>query len=167
MVPNARVTAFTISELLRENQQEEGGGGNYPFLHPDLGWKFNHKCFYFIEGVRWSSFANSLQLADITLVFNNGQVLNSTSLDLRANYIQPQIFIRNSKTNNFLYTYFKNIYFRNLKMASVRALTYIIVFNGGLKNEHIMEILLTTLSKVFACIPLELLVTFYSLRKIP
>ena len=86
MVPNARVTAFTISELLRENQQEEGGG-DYPFLHPDLGWKFNHKCFYFIEGVRWSSFANSLQLADITPVFNNGQVLNSTSLDLRANYI--------------------------------------------------------------------------------
>ena len=29
MLQNAYVTAFTISELLRENQQEEGGG-DYP-----------------------------------------------------------------------------------------------------------------------------------------
>ena len=27
MLQNARITAFTISDLSRENQQEEGGGG--------------------------------------------------------------------------------------------------------------------------------------------
>ena len=27
MLENARVTAFTVSELFRENQQEVGGGG--------------------------------------------------------------------------------------------------------------------------------------------
>ena len=27
MLQNARITAFTVSELLRENQQGEGGGG--------------------------------------------------------------------------------------------------------------------------------------------
>ena len=38
---NARVTAFTVSELLRENEQVEGGGrggGNYP--PPRLGLMF-------------------------------------------------------------------------------------------------------------------------------
>ena len=29
MLQNARVTAFTISELLRENQQGRGGEGNF------------------------------------------------------------------------------------------------------------------------------------------
>ena len=55
---NARVTAFTVSELLRENEQVEGvggGGGNYPpprlglmfFTNPlDMGYKLNvHKTF--------------------------------------------------------------------------------------------------------------------------
>ena len=147
-----------------------GGGGRGEgtiTLSPTQIWVENSIINVFIS-LKWSvDRVLQIHYNYITPVFNNGQVLKSTSLDLRAYYIQPQKFIRNSKTNNFLYTYFKNIYFRNLKMASVRALTYIIVFNGGLKNEHIMEILLTTLSKVFDCIPLELLVTFYSLRKIP
>ena len=34
---NARVTAFLVSELLRENQQDEGGRYNYP--PPRLGLK--------------------------------------------------------------------------------------------------------------------------------
>ena len=31
MLQNARAAAFTVSELLRENQQDAGGGGT-PFL---------------------------------------------------------------------------------------------------------------------------------------
>ena len=34
MVQNARVTAFTIFELLQENQQGGGGGGKITPLHP-------------------------------------------------------------------------------------------------------------------------------------
>ena len=35
MLQNARVTAFTVSELLRENQQRRGAGGKLPQpLHP-------------------------------------------------------------------------------------------------------------------------------------
>ena len=30
MLQNSRVTAFTVSELLRENQQGGGGGGKIP-----------------------------------------------------------------------------------------------------------------------------------------
>ena len=30
MLQNARITAFVVSELLRENQQGGGGGLNYP-----------------------------------------------------------------------------------------------------------------------------------------
>ena len=39
MLQNARVTAFTVSELLRENQQggKEGGGGGEPRLGLNLG----------------------------------------------------------------------------------------------------------------------------------
>ena len=32
MLQNARAAAFTVSELLRENQQDAGGGGGTPFL---------------------------------------------------------------------------------------------------------------------------------------
>ena len=39
---NARVTAFTVFELLRENQQEEGRGG-YPPPTPRLGLIIDHK----------------------------------------------------------------------------------------------------------------------------
>ena len=31
MLQNARAAAFTVSELLRENQQDGGGGGITPF----------------------------------------------------------------------------------------------------------------------------------------
>ena len=34
---HARVTTFTISELLRENQKGGGGGGGKITSHPDLG----------------------------------------------------------------------------------------------------------------------------------
>ena len=53
MLQNARLTAFTVSELLRENQQEGGeGGGNYPLppneirLKKQLYWKLR-KSFVF------------------------------------------------------------------------------------------------------------------------
>ena len=54
MLQNARLTAFTVSELLRENQQEggEGGGGNSPLppneirLKKQLYWKLR-KSFVF------------------------------------------------------------------------------------------------------------------------
>ena len=39
MVQNARVTAFTIFELLKENQQAGGGGGEGVKLHPYTLWK--------------------------------------------------------------------------------------------------------------------------------
>ena len=58
MLQNARVTAFTVSELLRENQQGwggGGGGGSYPsHTHPDSQIRvkktmkislFNHDLF--------------------------------------------------------------------------------------------------------------------------
>ena len=35
MLQNTRVTAFAISELLRENQQRRGGGKITPQTHPD------------------------------------------------------------------------------------------------------------------------------------
>ena len=34
MLQNARVTAFTVSKLLRENQQGGGGGGDKITPHP-------------------------------------------------------------------------------------------------------------------------------------
>ena len=38
MVKNTRVTAFTVSEFLKENQQwGEGGGGGWNYLPPRLG----------------------------------------------------------------------------------------------------------------------------------
>ena len=39
MLQNARVTAFTVSELLRENQQDGGGGrgGGNAHIQPDQG----------------------------------------------------------------------------------------------------------------------------------
>ena len=42
MLQNARVAAFTVSELLRENQQErkEGGGGGKIPHPPELGLKY-------------------------------------------------------------------------------------------------------------------------------
>ena len=45
MLQNARVTAFTVSELLRENQQEGEGKINPPPLHQPsrLGLKFGFK----------------------------------------------------------------------------------------------------------------------------
>ena len=52
MLQNARLTAFTVSELLRENQQEGGEGGNYPLppneirLKKQLYWKLR-KSFVF------------------------------------------------------------------------------------------------------------------------
>ena len=42
MLQNARVTAFTVSELFRENQQQRGGAegrGNPPTHTPRLGFK--------------------------------------------------------------------------------------------------------------------------------
>ena len=38
MLQNARVTAFTVTEL-RENQQEDGGGDNFTPNPPRLGLK--------------------------------------------------------------------------------------------------------------------------------
>ena len=34
MIENARVTALTVSELLRKNQQGEGGGGGGKIIPP-------------------------------------------------------------------------------------------------------------------------------------
>ena len=39
---NVRVTAFTVSELLRENQQGQGGAGGD---HPDYGYQSNIYLF--------------------------------------------------------------------------------------------------------------------------
>ena len=44
MLQNARFTAFTIFELLRENQRG-GGGENYPLPPPMLGLKEIHYFF--------------------------------------------------------------------------------------------------------------------------
>ena len=54
MVPNARVTAFTISELLRENQQEEeegegGGRGGKITLSSTQIWVENSVINVFIS----------------------------------------------------------------------------------------------------------------------
>ena len=58
MLQNARVTAFTVSELLRENQQGWGGGGGWSYpshTHPDSQIRvkktmkislFNHDLFW-------------------------------------------------------------------------------------------------------------------------
>ena len=35
MLENARVTAFTVSELLGENQHDWGEGGGYALLRPN------------------------------------------------------------------------------------------------------------------------------------
>ena len=46
MLQNARVTGFTVSELLRENQQERGGGGVHYLpiqMRVKLGTKFQLK----------------------------------------------------------------------------------------------------------------------------
>ena len=40
---NVRVTAFTVSELLRENQQGQGGAGGGD--HPDYGYQSNIYLF--------------------------------------------------------------------------------------------------------------------------
>ena len=41
---NVRVTAFTVSELLRENQQGQGGAGGGGD-HPDYGYQSNIYLF--------------------------------------------------------------------------------------------------------------------------
>ena len=42
MLQNARVTAFIVSELFRQNQQRAGGGGKItPLPIPSLGLKGN------------------------------------------------------------------------------------------------------------------------------
>ena len=55
MLPNARVIAFTISELLRENQQG-GGGGKITDLSGDfliIGWNWNKKNMKETKDYRW------------------------------------------------------------------------------------------------------------------
>ena len=52
MLQNVRVTAFTVSELLRENQQ--GGGGDKitsppHTTRPDLGWYFHFGIYFLLE----------------------------------------------------------------------------------------------------------------------
>ena len=51
MLQNVRVTAFTVSELLRENQQ--GGGIKLPppphTTRPDLGWYFHFGIYFLLE----------------------------------------------------------------------------------------------------------------------
>ena len=39
MLQNARAAAFTVSELLRENQQD-GGGGDYPLSTTQVKLRF-------------------------------------------------------------------------------------------------------------------------------
>ena len=46
MLQNARITAFTVSELLRGNQQ--GEGGDYPSPPPRLGLK-SEESMHFLE----------------------------------------------------------------------------------------------------------------------
>ena len=40
MLQNARAAAFTVSELLRENQQDGGGGGDYPLSTTQVKLRF-------------------------------------------------------------------------------------------------------------------------------
>ena len=60
MLQNARVTIFTFSELLRENQQGSGGGGGEEIaLHPPrLGLLLNLfiiKLYLFLEDFAYTS----------------------------------------------------------------------------------------------------------------
>ena len=59
MLQNARVTIFTFSELLRENQQGSGWGGEEIALHPPrLGLLLNLfiiKLYLFLEDFAYTS----------------------------------------------------------------------------------------------------------------
>ena len=72
MLPNARVIAFTISELLRENQQGGGGGGKITDLTGDfliIGWNWNKKTWRKPKTIAGDSYCSKPEHLIVMLYF--------------------------------------------------------------------------------------------------